>query len=261
MSSALPSVNLQEALANLSFASMSVDSVWADVNMPSFWGGVLQMIGIDILLAGDNALVIALACRRLPPGVRVWGMALGAAAAVFLRIGFTLVITILMALPYLKIAGGLALFYVAWKLIKPEDEDAGDAIKPGERLWQAVRIIVVADIVMSLDNVIALAAASKGHPLTFIIGLMASVPLVVAGAGVVMTVLTRFPMLIWAGGGLLGWIAGDVIACDPVVASLFPHHLTPDELNSVRVTSAILGALAILYAGRAFFLGKKSEPA
>jgi predicted tellurium resistance membrane protein TerC len=140
----------------------------------------------------------------------------------------------------------------------PEDEDAEDAIKPGERLWQAVRIIAVADIVMSLDNVIALAAAAKGHPLTFIIGLMASVPLVVAGAGAVMTLLTRFPKLVWAGGGLLGWIAGDVIASDPVVSGLFAHHTTPEN---IRIVAACLGALAMLFAGRAFGFSRRSTPA
>jgi YjbE family integral membrane protein len=243
----LSSVDIDQTLA----------SIWADVNLPSFWAGVLQMIGIDILLAGDNALVIALACRKLPPRVRTWGMALGAGVAVLMRISFTALIAVVMAAPYLKIAGGLALFYITFKLLASEEEGDNERVGAGERLWHAVRIIALADLVMSLDNVIAIAAASKGHALTFGIGLMASVPLVVAGAGVFVTLLNRYPWLVWAGGGLLGWVAGQVIANDPVVSGWFtqPYH------RDVELTAAAAGALAMLATGHVLRRRRESEPA
>lgn len=242
---------------SLSWVDAALASMWADITLPSFWAGVAQMIGIDILLAGDNALVIALACRSLPARTRMWGMVLGAGVALLMRVGFTAVITTLMALPYLKIAGGLALFYITFKLLASEDEDGDQRIGAGERLWHAVRIIALADLVMSLDNVIALAAASKGHMLTFTIGLLASVPLVVAGAGAFMTMLTRYPWLIWVGGGMLGWVAGQVIASDPVVAGLFAHHYH----YHIEAASGIAGALAMLATGYHLRRQRESEVA
>ena len=160
-------------------------------------------------------------------------MILGAGAAILLRILFTLVVTALMGLPFLKIVGGLALFYIAIKLLTPEEEDDKSAeIHASERLWKAVRVIAAADVVMSLDNVIAISGASKGNVALFVFGLMASIPLIVAGARVVMGLLSRFPVLIWAGGALLGWIAGQVIATDPVVR----------DLLTARFGAASLGA-------------------
>jgi YjbE family integral membrane protein len=224
--------------------------VWADMGQSSFWIGVMQIIWIDILLAGDNAVVIALACRNLPPKMRVWGMVFGAGAAILLRILATLVIATLMTVPFLKIAGGLALFYIAVKLLVPEDEEnAGDKIASSERLWQAVRIIVLADLVMSLDNVIAIAAASKGHALLFIFGLAVSIPLIVAGAGMVMTLLTRFPALIWAGGALLGWIAAQVIFNDPAIRPFFDRRFGMDTAHMLEYLAATAGALAVIAAG------------
>jgi YjbE family integral membrane protein len=228
----------------------------ADASLPSFWAGVLQTIGIDILLAGDNALVIAMACRRLPPQARMWGMILGAGVAVLMRIGFTAVIAFLLTVPGLKIAGGLALFYITVKLLAAEEEADGEGVEACERLWRAVRIIALADLVMSLDNVIAIAAASKGHALTFAIGLMASVPLVVAGAGFVMTLLGRYPVLIWAGGGLLGWVAGQVIGADPAFNRWFSSHYH----QHLEFGCAAVGALAMLAAGH-FLRRRETSPA
>jgi YjbE family integral membrane protein len=189
----------------------------SEVQHPAFWLAVGKIIWINVLLSGDNALVIALACRGLAPQQRLWGMVLGAAAAVILRIIFTGIVATLMELPYLKLVGGLALLVIAAKLLVPEKEDE-EGVAAAKHLWTAVQVVVVADIVMSLDNVIAVAAAANGSVPLLIIGLAVSVPLIVAGAALIMMLLTRLPFLVWAGAALLGWIAGDVTATDPAIA-------------------------------------------
>ncbi len=224
---------------------------------PTFWLSVLQIIWIDILLAGDNAVVIALACHNLPPNLRVWGMVLGAGVAVVMRIAFTLIVSGLMTFPFLKLAGGIALLFIAVKLLLPEDGSDESQIQGSEKLWKAVRIVAIADIVMSLDNVIAIAAAAKGNPALFIFGLAASVPLIIAGAAVVMSLLTRFPILVWAGAGLLGWIAGELIAHDPAVRDVlteFAGHLAHDH---VSLGAATAGALLVVAVG--WFLRRKQS--
>jgi YjbE family integral membrane protein len=184
---------------------------------PTFWIAVGKIIWINVLLSGDNALVIALACRGLKPRHRLWGMVLGAGAAVLLRIIFTGIVASLMGLPYLKLVGGLALIVIAAKLLVPDNEDEDD-VESASHLWQAVQIVVVADIIMSLDNVIAVAAAANGSAPLLVLGLAISVPLIVAGAALIMALLSRLPILVWAGAALLGWIAGEVIATDPGIA-------------------------------------------
>jgi YjbE family integral membrane protein len=183
---------------------------------PAFWIAVGKIIWINVLLSGDNALVIALACRGLEPRYRLWGMIIGAGAAVFLRIVFTGIVVWLMELPFLKLVGGLALIVIAAKLLVPETEDE-QGVESASHLWAAVQIVVVADIVMSLDNVIAVAAAANGSVPLLVLGLAISIPLIVGGAALIMALLNRLPILIWAGAALLGWIAGDVIASDPAI--------------------------------------------
>jgi YjbE family integral membrane protein len=211
----------------------------ADMQHPAFWLAVGKIIWINVLLSGDNALVIAMACRGLHGRHRFWGMVIGAGIAVVLLIAFTGIVATLMVLPYLKLAGGLALLVIAAKLLVPEDED--DEIAAGTTLWQAVRIVVVADIIMSLDNVIAVAAAAKGELALLVLGLAVSIPMIVAGAALIMLVLDRFPLLVWLGAMLLGWIAGDVIASDPAVAPLL-HRLVDGKIAlDITGTSAIFG--------------------
>jgi len=193
-----------------------VSQFQSEMMQPAFWVAVGKIIWINVLLSGDNALVIALACRGLEPRYRRWGMILGAGAAVILRIIFTGVVASLMELPYLKLVGGLALLVIAAKLLVPEQEDE-EGVESASHLWAAVQIVVVADIVMSLDNVIAVAAAAGGSVPLLILGLAISVPLIVAGAALIMALLNRMPILVWAGAGLLGWIAGEVVASDPAV--------------------------------------------
>jgi YjbE family integral membrane protein len=239
----------------------------ADLQTPTFWLAVGKIIWINVLLSGDNALVIAMACRGLAPRQRVWGMTIGAGIAVILLIVFTGVVARLMVLPYLKLVGGVALLVIAAKLLVPEDE--GDDVTAGTSLWQAIQIVVIADIVMSLDNVIAVAAAANGEIPLLILGLAVSIPMIIAGAALIMLVLDRFPILIWLGAILLGWIAGDVIATDPAdhpflqrlldgqiafnldaTSSIFnwsPHIRLDGDID--EYVCSILGAITVLVVG------------
>jgi YjbE family integral membrane protein len=209
---------------------------------PAFWLAALQIMGINILLSGDNAVVIALAVRALPPRERFWGMVLGAGCAAVLLILFTGIVATLLKLPYLKLIGGLALFWVAVKLVAPQHQDEEDTPEAVEDLWRAVRVVVVANIVMSLDNVIAVAAAANGNYVLLALGLAISIPIVIAGSALFLAILERFPWVVWAGGALLGWIAGGLLPDDAFIAqyiaklygaavspSLWPDTLATEE--------------------------------
>jgi YjbE family integral membrane protein len=210
-----------------------------DLQQPVFWLAVGKIIWINVLLSGDNALVIAMACRGLAPRLRLWGMVIGASIAVVLLIVFTGIVATLMALPYLKLIGGLALLAVAAKLLVPDEE--GDDVTAGTSLWHAVRIVVIADIVMSLDNVIAVAAAANGQLPLLILGLAISIPMIIAGAALIMMVLDRFPILVWLGATLLGWIAGNVITTDPAIHPLLQRLLDGQITLGLDATSAVFG--------------------
>ncbi|MFA6267480.1 MAG: TerC family protein [Pseudolabrys sp.] len=222
-------------------------SGWDHMAGGEFWIALVKIIWINILLSGDNALVIAMACRGLPPAQRKWGMILGAGVAVGMRIVFTGIVATLMLLPWLKIAGGLALFYIAAKLLVPDeqDEDHGEAV---QHLWRAVRIVALADVIMSLDNVIAIAAAAGGNMALLVLGLAISIPLIVAGAALIMALLDRFPVLIWAGSALLGWISGEVIATDPVVTGYLAQY-GAGTAHTVEYIAAAVGAVLVLVIG------------
>lgn len=224
-----------------------------EIMQPAFWLALSKVVWIDILLSGDNALVIALACRGLAPGQRLWGMILGAGGAVILRIIFTGTVTSLMELPYLKIVGGLALLYVATKLLVPDDGESD--VKSADRLWSAIRTVMIADIIMSIDNVIAVAAAAQGNLLLLAIALAISIPLIVAGAAIITGFLNRFPILVWAGAALLGWIAGEVIATDP---ALTPYLKAPFETPYIYAT---LGTCIVLIAGSVWRSTEQSQTA
>ena len=215
------------------------------VDDPGFWLAVLQIIWIDLLLSGDNAVVIALACRKLPPRQRVWGIALGTLVAIGLRVIFTGLVTTLMSMPFVKLIGGILLIWIAIKLLGGEEENDGANIEPVNNLWHAVKIIAIADAVMSLDNVIAIAMASRGNYALLMFGLAVSIPLIMAGAAIVMALLERFPIIVWAGAALLGWIAGEIIAKDPAVMG----HLDPATAHIVGLVGASLGAVLVLSVG------------
>jgi YjbE family integral membrane protein len=182
---------------------------------PAFWLALLQIIGVNIVLSGDNALVIALACRGLPKRQQRVGIMLGAGAAVALRIVFTVIIAWMLATPWLKLAGGVLLLWIGWKLMQPAEAD--EDVQASGHLGGAVRIIVIADAVMSLDNVIAVAAAARGDVVLLSTGLIISVPLVIYGATVLMRLIEPFPGIIVLGGALIGYIAGEVAVTDPAL--------------------------------------------
>jgi YjbE family integral membrane protein len=216
-----------------------------EITQPAFWLTIVEIIWINILLSGDNAVVIALACRGLPPRERKWGMVVGAGVAVALRLMFAGVVSALMTLPYVKAAGALALLWIGAKLMVPPEHDEEGTPEAARDLWRAVRIIAVADIVMSLDNVIAVAAAAKGNFALLVFGLALSIPIVVAGSAIILAVLERFPLLVWGGAAILGWVAGEIFATDPVVT----NALSRFEPFTVELVSQIVGVLLVLLAG------------
>ena len=214
----------------------------------AFLLSLLQIVWIDIILSGDNAVVIALACRGLPERQRRIGVVLGALAAAGLRIVFAVLISSLLGVPLLKVVGGLILLHIAVKLVRGEDEDES-AVREHASLPKAIWTIVVADAVMSFDNVVAVAGAAKGHDELFVIGLALSVPLLVVGASVIARMIERFPVLIWFGGGLLGWVAGEMVASDRLVEE---HVLTalPEALQGgAHYAVAALGAALVVAVG------------
>jgi YjbE family integral membrane protein len=227
---------------------------------PTFWLAALQIMGINILLSGDNAVVIALAVRGLPPRERFWGMVFGAGAAAVLLILFTGIVATLMELPYLKLAGGLALFWVAVKLVAPQPHDAEDTPEAVEDLWRAVRVVVVANIVMSLDNVIAVAAAAKGNYVLLGLGLAVSIPVVIAGSALFLAIIERFPLVVWAGGALLGWIAGSLLPEDPAIAQYLSSgtvSIAGADVEFSELLFGIAGAIFVIVMG--LFLARSSR--
>ena len=189
----------------------------ADYSSPEFWWAVVEIFVINGLLSGDNAVLIALACRGLPPRERVWGMVVGAGVASALLIAFTAVVSSLMQWPYLRFASGLILIWIAVRLAGPAAHDEEGTPEAVSDLWRAVRIVVVADIIMSLDNVVAVAALANGRYVLLGLGLLISIPVVIAGSALVLALIERFPIVVWLGAAILGWVAGGLVATDPAV--------------------------------------------
>jgi len=222
-----------------------MDVLVNEMSHPAFWLAVVQVIWINILLSGDNAVVIALACRGLPPKERRWGMVIGAGVASVLLIVFTGVVSVLMTLPYLKLASAIALLWIAIKLLAPQAHDAEDTPEAIEDLWRAVRLVVVANIVMSLDNVIAVAAVAKGDYVLLTLGLVVSIPIVIAGSAIILALLERFPILIWGGAAVLGWVAGEIFSSDQVVLNFFSGY----DPEHVALVAQIVGSATALGCG------------
>jgi len=224
---------------------------------PEFWIAVGQIIMIDILLGGDNAVVIALACRKLPEAQRRLGIIYGTAGAIGLRVILIFFALTLLAIPFLKIVGALLLVWIGVKLLAPGDDDEHGNIEGSDRLWAAVKTVIIADLVMSVDNVIAIAGAAEGaggeHKMFLVIfGLVVSIPIIVWGSQFVIKLMDRFPMIITVGGMLLGWIAGTMLVTDPVVANFQEWTWFPKlpQTDLVRYGAGIAGALAVLAIGR-----------
>jgi YjbE family integral membrane protein len=225
---------------------------------PQFWLAALEIIVINILLSGDNAVVIALACRNLPPKQRRWGVFWGAIGAIILRIILTFFAVSLLKLSWLKIIGGLLLVWIGIKLIAEDEGEGGPDVQASDRLLAAVRTVIIADIVMSIDNVLGVAAAAKGSLLLLVFGLVVSVPLVIGGAQLIMRLIERFPILIVAGGGLLGYVAGELIVEDSAIADWVHVH-------AYWLTWAAPAAGIVLVVGAAKWLQRhrahQTEPA
>ncbi len=214
-----------------------------------FWVAVGQIILIDILLGGDNAVVIALACRSLPPHQRTKGILWGTAGAIVLRVILIAFALTLLQVPFLKLVGAILLVWIGIKLLVPEDEDEHSNIQASDKLWGAVKTVIVADLVMSVDNVIAIAGAAQGageqHQLPLVIfGLLVSIPIIVWGSQLVLKLMDRFPFIITLGGMLLGWIAGTMAHTDPGVVNYLPQE------KVWNYAFGIAGALLVLAIGK-----------
>lgn len=225
-----------------------------DISTAAFWIAVLQIIAIDIMLGGDNAVVIALACRKLPDAQRKKGIFWGVAGAIILRIVLIFFALQLLAVPWLKIVGALLLFWIGIKLLQPEDEGHGN-VAAATTLAGAIKTIIVADAVMSLDNVIAVAGASHGNIYLVVFGILASIPIVVWGSQLVLKMMDRYPVIITAGGALLGWIGGGMIVTDPA--------LPTDLLTGIpygKTLVAIVGAALVVVIGKTLAARAKMRP-
>jgi YjbE family integral membrane protein len=214
-----------------------------DFSNPEFWFGLLNIILIDIILSGDNAVVIALACRSLPPKHQKVGVILGAGAAVTLRVIFAIFIVYLLDVPYLKVVGGLLLFWVGYKLMMPQNEEG--EVQSGANLFQAIKIIVIADAVMSLDNVIAVAAASKGSVVLLILGLLISIPLVVFGATMLLKMIDRMPWIVPGGAALIGYIGAEIALRDPSWQAWIDANY-----HWAHFVVPLIGAIGLVFVGR-----------
>ncbi|MBD8215402.1 TerC family protein [Erwinia persicina] len=202
---------------------------------------LLQIVAIDLLLGGDNAVVIALACRKLPPHIQKKAIILGTLGAIVARVVLLIIAVQLLALPWLKVAGGLLLLWIGFKLVSNDEEEA--SVGSDTRLWKTVLTITLADVVMSLDNVLAVAAAGKGNVWLVSLGVLISIPVIVMGSKLVLKVLSRFPFIVTLGGGLIGWIAGSMLVTDPALLRF------TGPLTSLHWIAGTVGALLVMGYG------------
>lgn len=203
---------------------------------------LLQIIAIDLLLGGDNAVVIAMACRKLPPHLRTKAIVIGTFGAIVARVLLLAVAIYLLSLPWLKIVGAVLLLWIGIKLVANQEDN--EEVSSSGSLWRTAVTITVADVIMSLDNVLAVAAAGKGHLLLVALGVLISIPIIVAGSKLVLAILNRFPSVVLLGGALIGWIAGAMLVTDPTIIRLFPA--APDALPTI---AGAVGAGLVIAAG------------
>ncbi|WP_198970355.1 TerC family protein [Xylophilus sp. ASV27] len=213
------------------------------LNSPDFWIGLLKIVWINIILSGDNAVVIALAARSLPPHQQKLAVFWGSGAAVVLRIALTVVAAKLLALPYLQIVGGCLLLWIGVQLLGDEDEGEGESKEYGN-LMTAVRTILIADLVMSLDNVIAVAAAAQGSMLLLVLGLAISIPLVIFGSTLMIKLMERFPIIVLLGAALIGWVGGETIVGDSALGGVMEGR------HWLHYAAAAAGAAFVVLIGK-----------
>jgi YjbE family integral membrane protein len=222
------------------------------------WAVIAQIIMIDILLGGDNAVVIALACRNLHPNQRRKGIMWGTAGAIILRIVLVAFAVTLLQIPFLKFTGGLLLLWIGYKLMVQSEEEDGHELEASDKLWAAVKTIIVADVAMSVDNVIAIAGAAgqvdaAHHQFGYIVfGLLVSIPLIVGGSQIVLYLIDRFPWIVTLGAGLLGWIAGGMIFSDPGLVK----YVGPN-IESYSTAAGVIAAVGVMLAGEVMKRKKK----
>jgi YjbE family integral membrane protein len=213
-----------------------------DVSSAAFWAALGSIILANILLSGDNAVVIALAARSLPPRQQKRAILFGSGAAIVMRIVLTIIATEMLKWPYLKIIGGLLLLYIGVTLLLEDDDEGAEGADEGTgSMMAAIRTILVADLVMSLDNVLAVAAAAKGDTLLLVIGLGISIPLIIFGSTLLLKVMERFPIIITAGAALLGFLAGEMLLTDPAIESRFG----PQSHTVANIAGAVGAALVV----------------
>src|SRR3954463_7017605 len=235
-----------------------------EVMSQAFWLGLAKIIGVNIILSGDNAVVIALAARSLPAKQQKLAIFWGAGAAIVLRIILTLFAVALLSLPWLKLVGSLLLFWIGIKLLVPEDDDAN--IAASDHLLTAIKTILIADLVMSLDNVIAVAAAAGGSVVLLVLGLAISIPLVIFGATLLVKAMERYPVIITIGAGLIGWVAGEMLVADSALegwlTGLGVQYVEGHPKVggfSLELLAGIIGIVIVVVAGT--FLGKRKSGA
>ena len=231
-----------------------------EIATQAFWLGLAKIIGVNVVLSGDNAVVIALAARSLPARQQKQAILWGAGAAVVLRIILTVFAVALLSLPWLKIVGSLLLFWIGIKLLVPED--GGDDINASDNLIAAIKTILIADLVMSLDNVIAVAAAAQGSYLLLILGLGISIPLVIFGSTMLLHLMERWPIIITIGGGLLGFVAGEMLVTDPALKGwltglgvVFEGEKPTVGGISLEIIVGLIGAVIVIAIGT--LIGKR----
>jgi len=212
------------------------------LSTPEFWLALAQIILINIVLSGDNAVVIALACRSLPPEQQKKAILAGSVGAIVLRIILTFFAVYLLTLPYLKLIGAALLLWIGVGLLKGDDDEGN--LEGHSGLMAAIKTIIIADLVMSLDNVIGVAAAAKGNIVLLVLGLGISIPLIIYGSTIILKLMTRFPLIITLGAALLGWVAGEMAVSDPSIAAWTDAH------HSVHTIAPILGAVLVVIAGK-----------
>ncbi len=209
---------------------------------PEFWIALSQIVLINIVLSGDNAVVIALACRSLPPHQQKKAIVFGSVGAIVLRVVLTFFAVMLLDLPYLKLIGAAALLWIGVGLLKSDDGD--ENLEGHSNLASAIKTIVVADLVMSLDNVIGVAAAAKGNVVLLVVGLVISIPLIIFGSAILLRIMGRFPIIITLGAGLLGWVAGEMAMSDPAIS------VWSAQQHTLHMLAPAAGALAVVALGK-----------
>jgi YjbE family integral membrane protein len=214
----------------------------AVVSTPEFWIALMQIVMINIVLSGDNAVVIALACRSLPAHQQKKAILFGSVGAIVLRLVLTFFAVYLLELPYLKLIGAALLLWIGIGLLKGDEE--GDELEGHSNLAGAIKTIVVADLVMSLDNVIGVAAAAKGNVLLLVVGLVISIPLIIFGSTIILKLMTRFPVIITLGAGLLGWVAGEMALSDPAI------NVWAAQQHTLHIVAPVAGALLVIALGK-----------